>query len=282
MPKNVHILITTRHKLDHLDCIEGKLFSREQANLFVENYLKEHKHHISFGDSIYDENEDDNKSFLPLNLLKLAAYAKHFNLKIGVNQIEVAGGPIKRILDDLFVNFEHDKSLITYIAYLDGRQIQIDLIQSLTNLSDNLLNESIARFKKICLIISDENEECASFRIHADLHSTMRQFVDERLEVEEKTQVYSNLINKFYGEMQTDLALDTVYDSNAIDKLRHMKKFLKIFKNFELKSDQVKCKEAQIHAYLAQLYENIFINHEYALNYYLKAVENFKKVNFGL
>ena len=63
-----------------------------------------------------------------------------------------------------------------------------------------------------------------------------------------------------------------------IDKLRHVKKFLKVFKNFENKSEQTKFKQSQLYAYLAHIYENVFINHGYAIKYYQKAVEYFKKV----
>ena len=302
MPSNVKMLITTRNKIEQLDFIELKLLNRVQADTFVDTYLSEQKNQINFGENnIYSGKEESTEGeeeevetrklnlFLPLNLLKMVAYVKHFRLKIGLTQLEVAGGPIRRILDDLFVNFEHDKSLISYIAYLDARLIRTDLIQSLANLSDNLLSDSFARLNATHLLVGEETDEydtttntsnITAFRVHADLHASIRQFVDERLDVDEKQRVYTSLIDKFYGEIQMDLALDTVYDSKTIDKLRHIKRFLKIFKDFEKKSDQVRHKEAQIHAYLAQLYENIFINHEYALKYYMKAVENFKKVAF--
>ena len=279
MPQNVKILITSRNKIESLDCMEVRLFDHKKASEFVNIYLGDDKRQIvDFGP--FEENLIS-QAYLPLNVLKMVSYAKHFELKIGANQLEICGGPIKRIMEDLFVNFEHDKQLITYIAFLDGHFIQKDLIQSLTNLSDNFLIESINRLEKCFLIKSgDYNEyESFGFSLHPDVHSIIRHFVEEKIEKNIKTLIYSNLIEKFCGEIKADLELDRMYDSNSIDKLKHIKKFLKLFKDCDNKSEQTKFKQAQIHEYLAQLYENIFLNNEYALKYYLKAVEYFKKVN---
>ena len=185
------------------------------------------------------------------------------------------------LLDDLFVNFEHEKRLITYIACLDGHLIQKDLIQYLTNISDSHLNESLKRLENLLLIkCGDTNEyDNFGFSIHPSIYSIIRQFVEEKIENDAKKSIFSNLLDKFWGEIKIDLDLDQVYDSRSIDKLRHIKKFLKFFKDCKNKTEQIMYKEAQIHAYLAQLYENIFINHEYALKYYLKAAEYLKKVS---
>jgi hypothetical protein len=134
--------------------------------------------------------------------------------------------------------------------------------------------------EKLFIIKSGDYNEYGyfGFGLQPEIHSIIRQFVDEKIQKNDKALVYSNLIEKFYGELKSDLESDTIYDSKVIDKLKHVKKFLKVFKNFDNKSEQTKFKQSQLYAYLAQIYENVFINHGYAIKYYQKAVEYFKKV----
>jgi hypothetical protein len=211
MPQNVRILVTTRNKIDSLNCIELTHFDRAQASQLINAYLDDNKKsNIDIGTN---EENVNSQFYLPLNVLKLISYVKHFNLKIGINQLEIGGGPIRRILDDLFVNFEHDKRLITYIACLDGHFIQKDLIQSITNISDSQLNESMKRLENLLLIkCGDTNEYNYGFSIHPSIYSIIRQFVEEKIENDAKKSIFSNLLEKFWGEIKIDLELDQVYD----------------------------------------------------------------------
>ena len=65
------------------------------------------------------------------------------------------------------------------------------------------------------------------------------QFVEEKIENDAKKSIFSNLLDKFWGEIKIDLDLDQVYDSRSIDKLRHIKKFLKFFKDCKNKTEQI-------------------------------------------